>query len=146
MKFIRHPVVALIVFAMFVTLIITVYDGITESYNLQEEYTQELNGEDVNIMSAFKNLNIVVGLNETTSGIASISTPTGNQFDILGSLASAAVGALKTITGLLTFPFEIGSIVLKFYGIPPVIVTTLNLMIVLYVGFILLSAYLKSEV
>lgn len=146
MKLIRHPVAALVIFALFVSLVITAYDGIKVSYDLQEEYTQEIEGEDVNIMQAFKNLNIIEGLNQTTAGISSIATPTGSTFDILGSLASSAVGALKTVTGLLTFPFEIGSIILRYYGVPPILVTGINLIIVIYIGFILLSAYLKSEV
>lgn len=146
MKLLRHPAVGLVVFAVLVSLIVMSYNGIKTGYGLPDEYTKNINGTDMNIMDAMNNIGIIKGLNETTSSIYGLSTPSGSSIDILGALASASIGAINTVIGLLTFPFEIGALVLRYYDVPPIIITGLMLALVLYVGFILLSAYLKQEV
>jgi len=146
MKWLRHPVVGLVIFAVLVSLIVLSYNGIKTGYGLPEEYTQEIEGENVNIMEAMQNIGIIEGLNQTASGVYALSTPSGSQFDILGALASAGIGAIRTVTGLLTFPFEICAIILRYYDVPPIIITGIMLSLIIYIGFILLSAYLKSDI
>ena len=67
---------------------------------------------------------------------------------IVGGLAAAGIGALQTVFGLITAPIEIVNIIVAYYGggLPAKIVTNLVLLVIVYVGFLLLSAYLRHDV
>lgn len=138
----RNMVTALVVFAILIGLNVAMYTGVQTGYGIVKGDTR--NGAD--IMDSFNNLNIIEGLNLTTTSIYKITAPTSTSLDILGAFAGAAVGLLRAISGLLTFPFEIFAIILQFYPIPTILVSGVVLLIVLYVGFMLLSAYLRDKV
>lgn len=149
MKLLRHPVAALVLFATLIGLCLTIYSGFEEGYGLSEGDVKTIEGRTTgNIMEQFKSMNLISGISQIKSGIMEIKPPKGSgvQFDLLGGLASVGVGTLKSIVGLVTTPFEIVAIVLEYYVQIPAIITELVMMVVVYVGFILLSVYLKSDV
>jgi len=143
MKLLRHPVAALVVFAILTTLCVTIYGGFEEKYEIEDNYTD---ADGFNIMESLTNLHIIQGLNQTTSSVYKLKTPTATTADILGNLASAGIGVLKLIGGLLTFPFQITAIIVGFYSIPPVIVIGFSVILIIYISFLILSAYLRSDV
>jgi hypothetical protein len=142
MKLLRHPVAGLIIFAVLVGLCVSIYSDLETAYSLVKTDTED----GLSIMEKLDGLLIIQGINSVTSGVYDLVAPTGSQFDILGALASVGVGVLKLVGGLLTFPFEILTIVMLFYHIPMIVVTGVNIIIISYVAFILLSAFLRSEV
>lgn len=152
MKLLRHPVAALILFAVLIGLCITIYDGFKNAYSFEENdiLTLEVNNETSsgNVVYHLRRMNLIDGINQIQEGIRSIKPPTGSGLnrDLLGGLASVGVGAIKSVIGLVTTPFEIVGIILEFYTKIPSIITELVMIVVVYVGFILLSAYLKQDV
>ena len=146
MKLIRHGIAALVIFAVLIGLFLSAYNNTISAYGLERQYTKEIDGKQYDIGQALENLNIISGINQTMEGIYTIKNPTGNIIDTLGALASAGIGILKLVGGLLTFPFEILNIVALFYHVPPILVTGLGLLVVIYLGFILVSAYIRGDV
>jgi len=149
MKLLRHPVASLVLFAALIGLCIAIYDGFEEGYGTTRGDTKNITGRTTgNIMEQFESMNLISGISQIKSGIMAINPPKGSgvQFDILGGLASVGVGTLKSVIGLVSTPFEIVGIVLEYYVQIPAILTELVMMVVVYVGFILLSVYLKSDV
>jgi hypothetical protein len=147
-KMIRHPVAALVLMAFFFTLFIQAYEGFQDSYGFNETDTRILEGEteEMNIMEALRSLRLIEGVAELQAGLTDLSPPAGSELDVLGGLASVAIGAIKSIVGVVTTPFEIVAIIVEYYTEIPSILTELLLIGVVYVGFILLSAYLRYDV
>lgn len=149
MKLLRHPIAGLVLFAVLVALCVGIYNGIESGYkdigSFERTDNKTISGTTGNMMDHLGKLTIITSLNQTTSSIYDLKSPTANPLDIVGSLASAAIGVLGLIAGLLIFPFQIVSIILVYYGIPAIIVNGFLLFIVIYVGFIILSAYLRSD-
>ncbi len=138
----RWLVTSLVIFAMLTGLAVQINKGLIEDYSIIETdlSTNEIGGSsefgaEQNIAEMLNSLNIIEGMDQISSSVVTLQQPTSTQFDVLGALASASVGVLQTITGLLTFPFEIGTIILKFYHIPNIIIVGLNLILVLLVSF-----------
>ena len=151
MKNLRNPVVAFILFGLLAGLCVLIFNGFEESYNLNEQGTQNVNisgnSTDGNIMEQFERLNLIEGMNQIGDSILEIGTPGVGIVDIVGALAGVGIGVLKTIVGVVTLPFSVGYIILVYYAsIPPIIVGAIGTIFFVIVGFILLSAYLKSEV
>ena len=150
MKLLRHPVASLVIFATLVALCISIYDGFENAYSTVRGDTQNLtdvNLTDGNIMEQFREMNLIEGVSDISSGITELS-PSAGTADILGGLASVGIGALKTITGLVTAPVTITIIITRFYAgdIPATILGGLVTLIMVYVVFLLLSAYLRSDI
>lgn len=149
MRLLRHPVASFVVFTILVSLVITFYEGLQSEYGFTpgDYKTVTTNGVTTtgNILDQFKSMNLISGLNLIMEGIIKLNPPTGSS-DILGGLASAGIGTLKSVVGLATFPFEVIGIILAYYTGIPAIIYQLGFLVVVYVGFILLSAYLRSEV
>jgi len=150
MKNLRNPVVALIIFGMLTGLAVTIYEGFEDGYSLIETGTKDYNyqGEIVNgnIMEQFKRLNLVEGMNQIGESIIEIGTPSASLTDILGALAGIGIGVLKSTFGLFSAVYEIGAIVATYYQLPPILIGGLTTIFFVIAGFILLSAYLRSEV
>ena len=66
--------------------------------------------------------------------------------DLLGGLAGVGLGTLKSVLGLITIPYDIVHIISEFYGTDFPNLNGIVAMIVVYTGFILLSAYLRKDV
>lgn len=145
MKKVRHPVAALLLFSVMVTLCITIYSGLEDNYGVVKTDTRTVDGVELSIMDQLQNINIIGGFDVLIDAVYTIVQPKG-IIDILGGLASAANGVLKVALGLITFPFEIMFIITAYYSIPPILPIAISLLIVIYLGFILISAYLGGEV
>ncbi len=143
MKYLRNLVGGLAIFGILVTLFMTGLNGVESAYGTPEDLNDP-SGYGVSIGESLNNLLILQGFNDLVS-VFEPSTP-GNQQDIVGSLLTGALGAIRTISGVFTFPFEIGYIILDYYNIPPVIITGLLTIMVIYIAFILISAKLGSDI
>jgi len=150
MKNLRNPTIAFVIFGILVSLCILVFNGFESNYNLTETGTQNVNISGIeqngNIMEQLQRLNLVEGMNEIGVSIEKIGTPSASLTDILGALAGVAIGVIKTITGIVTLPVSIGLIIASFYQIPPIIYVGIGVIFFVFIGFILISAYLRSEI
>jgi len=144
MKYLRHYVAGLILFAVMVGLLIPVYQGFQEGYGFEMDVNAQYNGYN-NTMEALQGLNIVNGFNSFTTGITAILNPAATT-DLMGALKSTALGALEGIWGVVTFPHNILIIVGAALRIPPIIITGFEVIILLYISFILISIKLGWEV
>lgn len=145
MKKIRHPVAAFLVFSAIITLCIGMYNGLVDNYGVVSGDTRLVDGEQLDIMQQLQGLNIIGGYDDLVDAVYTIIQPKG-VIDILGGLASAATGVLKVAIGLITFPFEIFVIITGYYYIPPIVPILISMLIVVYMGFILISAYLRGDI
>ncbi len=152
MKLLRHPVAAMVLLATLISLLIPVYKALETGYGITDSgiktAVNETGGEFTgNIIEHFDNIRLVDGLSSISSSITKIATGS-NVLDLVGGLAGAALGILKSVLGLITIPYDIINILLLFYGttIPIARLGGIVMMIVVYVGFILLSAYLRKDV
>ncbi len=152
MKLLRHPVAAMVLLAVLISLLIPVYKALETGYGITDSgiktSVNETGGEFTgNIIEHFENLRLIEGLSDMQSSITKIATGS-NVIDLVGGLAGAALGILKSVLGLITIPYDIINILLLFYGttLPIARLGGVVMMIVVYVGFILLSAYLRKDV
>jgi len=145
MNTLKHPIVGLIFFVILVTLCINIYIGFETHYGITETGTQTVDGEDGNLMEHLGRLSILTTIENFQNNIQKIVAPAG-FIDLLGALAGAAIGVLQIVWDIFTFPLQIMNIILLFYNIPMIVVTGLNLIILVYVGFIILRAYLGSRI
>jgi len=146
MKLLRHGVAALVIFGSLVILLTTIYAGFESEYGIQKNYTKVISGQDVDIGTALQNLQVVRGVNNTVSSIYKIANPAPNAVDIIGALLATGVGVIQLASGLVTLPFQIVGVITIFYGLPVGIAAGFLLMIIVYVGFIVVSAFTRGEV
>jgi len=141
MKNFRNPIAASIIFTLLILLSIAIYDGFSDSYDLT--YT------DVDDTESFaKQLNntlMVSSINQLTTDFSEIAGAS-NALDLVGNLLASGLGIIKTVFGILLFPPKLLIIILKEYNVPEIVGTMLTTLITLYVGFILVSAYLQRKV
>lgn len=136
-----HPVASLVIVAVLATLLVTIFTGMEEDYDIQRNFT--VNNQT--IMEEIKNVNILESMNDTLTSVYKLANPNENFFfDIVGGLAGTAVGVIKVIGTLITLPFELIMISYKYYHLETVIAIGLSVLIVIYVGFKILTAYLRS--
>ena len=151
MKLLRHPVAAMVLLATLIGLLIPIYNALEKGYGITESDTKTITDEETeeeftgNIIEHFKNINLIEGLSEISSSIEDIAGGS-SIIDILGGLAGAALGILKSVLGLLTIPYEIVYIISVFYGADFPNLYGIVMMVVVYTGFILLSAYLRKDI
>ncbi len=151
MKLLRHPVAAMVLLAVLISLLIPVYKALETGYGITETGTKTITDEETdedftgNILEHLENIRLVDGLSDISSSITKIATGS-NVIDLLGGLAGAALGILKSVLGLITIPYDITHVISVFYGNDFPELTGIVMMIVVYVGFILLSAYLRKDV
>lgn len=136
----RHVVASFVIFAVVVGLFTSVYSGFQTAYGFTPQDTQD----GKNIMQKLNDINIISGINDSVAGIYKIKPPTGSEFDILGALASAGLGMLKIITGIITFPVEIIGVITGFYYVPPIVGVGAGLIFIIYMAFMLLSEYRRK--
>lgn len=152
MKLLRHFVASFVLFAVLVGLLINVYSDIETGYSitkgdLQTVTTGSTGTRTGNIMELLRGMNLIEGIARIDAGISDIQPGTASAFDIVGALASVGLGVLQTVFGLLIAPYDIISIIMGYYlGAIPGVITGIVTMVAVYVGFILLSAYLRQDV
>ncbi len=151
MKLLRHPVAAMILLATLIGLLIPVYRALEKGYGITESDTKTItsittgNVTTGNILDQFENLRLINGISDISSSITKITTGS-NVIDLIGGLAGVGLGTLKTVFGLITIPYDIAHIISVYYGADFPNFNGLVAMIIVYVGFILLSAYLRKDV
>jgi len=147
MKTLRHPVVSLVLFVVLVTLCITIYNGIEDKYNTVETGQMQINqtSANVSIVTHLKNIGIIDDIAQFQVAVQRIAAP-ASALDLLGGLAAAGLGIIKMIWHTFTFPLEIMNVIMTFYHIPNIIQIGLNLIILLYLAFIIISIYVHDKV
>lgn len=139
---IRNMVGSFIIIGALVSLLLTAWNGgFVDNYSVTEA-DNDASGQ--NIFERLNNLNLIQGVNSLTIAIQKLTT-ISNPGDLLGGLAIAGTGVLQIIGGIITIPFEIFGVIGDFYDIPDMISILLGAMVVISVGFILLSAKLRYD-
>lgn len=132
-----------VVFYVIVVLIVGFWDGFRVSYDLEEE--DLMDGKTV--FEKLHELNLIAAINKLKTGIEKLTSIGSADFDILGGLATSAIGVVQTIGGIVTFPFQIFGIITGFYDgiIPPIIPIMLGLIVTVAVAVLLISAKLGFD-
>jgi len=142
----RHPVAAFILMGVLISLMVTTYVGFEDYYGVEDSDTRLHEGEQLNIMERLKSLHLIAGVNSISIAIAEINAPNAGIIDIIGALASVGIGVLKSVFGIISLPFQIVSIIMDYYHIPAAVQVGIGSIFIVYIGFIILSAYLRSDV
>lgn len=135
---------SVVIFYVLILLIVNFWGDFRQSYSITDE--ENLQG-GLTIFEKLQTLNLLQGINQLKSGIEKLTSIGSADFDILGGLATSAIGVLQTIGGVITFPFQIFGIITSFYPtlLPPIIPTLIGLLIVLAVAVLLISAKLGFD-
>lgn len=143
MKTIRQSINALIFFSILVGLVFTVYSSVGNTYDISTD-AYDPSGNNVSIGESFSNLRVIEGLD----GIVSVFVPAspGNKADIVGNLIIGGLGALNTILGVLTLPYEIGNILIVYYSFNAIFINGLIAVFYSTIAFILISTKTGSDV
>ena len=134
-----------VIMALLVSLMVSTYNEFESNYDIVRD--DEIDGN--NIMEKLDNINLLQGINDITTGIKRLENTQISVLavnDILGGLAIAATGILKTLGGLITFVFEIFGIITSFYVIPPIVSTVVGGLVALSIAFVLVAAYLRYDI
>ena len=130
-----------------ISILIGLFTGIYLEFQYAYEFSPSMvDANNVTIVDALINLNLVQGVNQTYTAVFDILNPT-NPLDMVGSLLSAGVGSMKTIIGIIGLVPEIILVLTNYYTniIPPIVSQLLGLIFSVYVGFILLRYYTRTE-
>ena len=149
MNLLRHAAGSLIIFAIIVVLFTNLHTGIQEGYDVESTYNRTSNRsqQSLNIGDRMGEILIVSGIRNSTAGVYSLAQPSGIT-DIIGGFMGVALGIVKILGGIITFPFEIVGIIGDYYGsyIPVIILDGIIALIEIYIAFLILSAYLRQDV
>ena len=142
---ITNMVASFVLLAVLAGLCVTIYEGVETSYNITRSDILTVNETTGNIADQFKALYLIEAVADAQAGITKLRAPSGIR-DVLGGLATAGIGALKTVGGVIVIPYQITNIVFTFYiGEIPGIVAGLVMMIVVYVGMVVLAVFLRRD-
>lgn len=131
------------VFAFLVIIVVSMWNGFKENYDLTDTDTKN----NTNVGDRLNEINALRGIERIITATHSSEAPTGSTADVLGSLASAGVGVVQFSGGVLTAPVEIFGAITDFYYIPPVVPIALAILLTIYVGYIIIAAYLgRSDI
>lgn len=144
MKLIRDGVNGIVLFAIIIGLMVGFYTGVADNYGVPEP-SKEIAGEtmDKTIGERLNNLNIIDGISDITDAFK--REKLGNLADVLGALATSAIGLLITLLGIFTFPFEIATIISQHYNIPAILTNGIMGMMAVTITFIILSAKTRGD-
>jgi hypothetical protein len=133
-----------LIFYVLVVLIVNFWGGFRVSYDVQGEENLQ---QEKTIFEKLETLNLIQGINNLKSGIEKLTSIGSADFDILGGLATSAVGVLQTVGGVITFPIQIFGIITGFYPglIPEIIPTLLGMIVVIAISVLLISAKLGFD-
>lgn len=145
---IQNVATGVVVFAVLISLIIVAQNGIRDSYGLEDLDKQFFDkgknaGKNITISEAFSNLRIIQSMNKTISAGLELTAPEGANTlgDILGSLASVAIGAVGSIIGFITIIFEIIIVIGAFYSIPGILTNGVLAILSLLIGFVIIKLF-----
>lgn len=135
---IRNTIIATVLFIVVLTLFLSIYSDFKIGYGFEE--TDLKDGK--NIATTIYDLNLMQGITKVTTALKSLSTPTGNPLDLLGSLASAGLGTLQTIGGAITAPVEVIGVIGGWYELPSIVPTALGIIVTIAIGFVILAKFM----
>jgi len=141
MKLLRYGIISLILLVGLVTFVVNFSGSLNDTYDLTDVSLIE----NKSVMVALQDINVMTGLNKTIVAFKNMNKPTSTTFDVLGGLASSALGFGQIVVSLVTTPFEILHIIGEFYSVPVFFIVMLDAIIVMFVMFILVSAYLRGD-
>lgn len=132
-------------FAVFYALTVLInmaWVGFEEGYSISEADLED----GKNIFEKLSETNLINGINDLSVGIQKLGK-ISNPGDLLGGLAISASGTLQLIGGVVTFPLDIFGIITGYYEniFPPIVGQLMGFIIVIAVGFVLISAKLGFE-
>jgi len=135
MKTIKQSILALVFFALISGLLFQAYTNIGAMYDVHD-VTYDPANSGKSIGERFSELRIIDGLNS----IINVFVPSNpaNKADIVGNLILGGLGALNTLLGTLTFPAEIGNIIIEYYDINALLISSLVVGFYVSVAFILI--------
>ena len=138
----RHKAATFLVLGFLISLCLTTFLGVKDAYDFTEAGTKD----GANVFQKLNNLNLIEGINKITAAFMNIVAPS-NILDLIGGLAQAGIGLLQTVGGIVTFPLDIIGVISEFYpiGIPGIFSIFIGAMVVLYVGFEILSAMTRTD-
>lgn len=136
-----NVLVAFILFASMTMLYVDIYDGFVNDYGLTPTGTKDIDGDgdEESIMQALKELQVIEGMNDIMTSLHKIAAPTSNLLDIVGGFLSAGVGVLKTSFGVVVFPVQILGVIGKFYQIPGILITMIDAIFIISLGFLIIK-------
>jgi len=140
------------VIAILASLVSGVYIGFKNHYGFTETYEVDVGGvgnktiNKANIANSIEQLDLLEGLQGFGDGLFRLANPSGIT-DILGGLMQTALGLMKTLFGVVLFPAQIFTIIIGFYpnSLGGTLVAGLTTMLIVYLGFIWLSARARGE-
>lgn len=145
---IQNVATGVVVFAILISLLVVAQNGIRDNYGLEDLdkhfFEKGKNkGKNISIGDAFNNLLIIQSMNKSISAGLELTTPEGANSlgDILGSLASTAIGAVGAIIGFITIIFEVIFILGAFYSIPSILTNGVLAILSLLIGFIIIKLF-----
>jgi len=147
MSSLKHNIATFLVMGTLISLLITAWAGFTGGYGLtDQDIGSPGDGEKNNmtVMTHLNNLNMMNEVGDISKNLYNIVTP-ANAFDLVGALASAAIGVIKLLSKIVLFPFNIMNLVGFFYAIPGPIVVFIQAMVYLSIGFIILVAFTRTD-
>jgi len=146
MKLIRHGVAGLVLFSMCIGLIMSFYGGIADTYGVSAPESRMVCGvmSNVTIGEQLEDINVV----ESVDFIVAAFDPTqiGNPVDLVGALVLSGLGLVYLGLSVFSAPFEIAAIIECHYGLPPMFLRSLLILMCVYIAYILISAKLKKDV
>lgn len=150
MKLLRHAVASFVIFAVVIGVFLGFYNAAQEEYGFTDGAVQtiEVNGtvRTGNIAELLDSMPLVEGVNSLKSSVLLFQNPS-NSADLIGATILGATGIVKTITGIFTTPLDVLYVIGEYYGKHYTgLFYQLVALVVVYVVFITLSAYLRSDI
>ena len=145
MKLIRHGVASMILFAVLTGLCLNFYTDLQDSYGFTADDDLTINGKSGSVMYQLSSINIIAGIEDLQVAISQLK-PASTNWDLVGGLASAGIGAVRVAFGLVSTPFEVVGVIVEYYTEIPDILIELVLLVTVYLAFLMLSAYLRHDV
>jgi len=85
-----------LIFFVLIILIVNFWGDFRISYDINDEENLK---DGLTIFEKLQTLNIIQGINSLKSGIEKLTSIGSADFDILGGLATSAIGVLQTLGG-----------------------------------------------
>ena len=136
-----------VVFIIFVTLFVNVYQNFEEVYAISRDGTgcQTCENNNLTIGEDLLNTSALRGIDDVKKSIEAFSVPGNILLKSFEVLTGAGLGIIKVFIGLAVLPGDIVEIILKHYLLPPDIAYYIGLILNLYILFIIVRHILKQE-
>lgn len=145
MKLLRHGIAGLVLFSMLIGLVMSFYNGVEAAYGVPVEvklvcgvYTNQTIGQELQDINIVESVDFIVDAIDP-EGI-------GNPADLIGAVFLSGLGVIFLCLSVFSAPFEIAQIIECHYGLPPMFIRGLLVLMCIYIAYIIISAKLKKDV